>query len=176
MSKEFSELNGYGVKDAVAREEIEQLKNSGGSGGKLYLHYLIINWGHTVIGDDDQYSIRIQFMHSSKEPIFPNPTSTKNYREFWEAFDRFSSITSSNYYVFLGGYGHTHTGSDGVAEDRTVTGTLCIGVQYVSDSSAMFDLQVCGFDYGELEGYTAVEYLSHEFEDELTVVETVIEM
>ncbi len=34
--KEFSELNGYGVKDAVARADIERLKNAGG--GKLYKH------------------------------------------------------------------------------------------------------------------------------------------
>ena len=38
--KEFSELNGYGVKDAVARAEIEQLKEN--YGGKLYEHQLSI--------------------------------------------------------------------------------------------------------------------------------------
>jgi hypothetical protein len=41
MSKEFSELNGYGVKDAVARAEIETLKQGGG-GGKLYEHQVVI--------------------------------------------------------------------------------------------------------------------------------------
>jgi len=59
----FCHLNGFAVKDATARQEIELLKQ-GGSGGKTYYRHLI-----RVDVSDDPYTVSFVFISSSPTPV-----------------------------------------------------------------------------------------------------------